>query len=582
MHDFLAERFRNGAGYSALLLFLLLLAVSGSVSAASLDAARSRKLTLSAVQGYDRSYALAVKAVQAGDLVYVDLVSLSRALRLKSGFDGTELTISSGDGAAKSTCRVLAGNAFARFRYSAPAAKERVVQLRSDPVRWKKSLWMPAPAAARLFALWLDREVSYKPKEQRIDAFLWSAPPGSKNAVIGIVGEADRTVGLSGLPGYSGPTVITGIEVSELANGVVVRLRATGAKSVVSFLKPDAQGKAYLTFQKAKGDPSGIFRAFSRGLLREIRATPLGNGAIQVTLALDSDLFSVKSSDYRWDARTNSYVVSILSDVDVQELYRREKEKRIRQDLAQDLNRWKFNTIVLDAGHGGKDPGAIGAGGTREKDIVLNITRDLGAIIAREWPDVKVVYTRRDDRFIPLKQRGRIANRNDGKLFVSIHCNAAKNRSAKGAEVYILGPHKNDAALRVAMLENEAIKQEADYKKTYKGFTDEHLIMSSLAQNAFTLQSKEAARHVLAGMEKKTRINGRGVRQAGFMVLWTPSMPSVLVEAGYLSNREEEKMLRSRQVQKNIAEGIFNGLKQYRNGYEKQRVASGSDTRPKG
>lgn len=548
------------------------------LAAASLENSSPEKLTLNAVQGFDRSYALGVGAVKSGDIVYADLASLARALRYSGRTDGGELVVSYEDENNSSACRVLAGNSFVRFTQKKPSVSERVVQLRSAPVAWKGSLWLPAGDAARLFALWLDREVAYDAKEKRINAFLWSSRPGSKLTSIGTVGTNDRSIGPESAPVHRGPTVISGIEVSELANGVVIRLNASGAKSVASFLKPDEQGIAYLTLQSAKGDAAALLRTFSRGFLKEIKASGLGNGAMQVTLALNTPLFKVKSSEYRWDPASNAYVISILSDVDVQEVYRREKERRISQDLAQDLKRWKFDTVVLDAGHGGKDPGAVGPAGTREKDVVLNIVRYLGAIIQSEWPDVKIVYTRGDDRFIPLKQRGKIANRNDGKLFVSVHCNAAENRSARGAEVYILGPHKNEAALRVAMLENEAIKQEADYEKNYKGFTDEHLIMSSMAQNAFTLQSKEAARHVLQGMEKKTDINGRGVRQAGFMVLWTPSMPSVLVEAGYLSNRVEEKMLRTRKVQKDIAQGVFDGLRAYRNGYEKQQVASGSAT----
>uniref|UniRef100_B3EPW6 N-acetylmuramoyl-L-alanine amidase n=1 Tax=Chlorobium phaeobacteroides (strain BS1) TaxID=331678 RepID=B3EPW6_CHLPB len=547
----------------------------GTLGAVSLDNARAEKLSLHAVQGFQVGYTMDVQAVKLGGTVYVDITSMSRALRLLSKRDGGQLSIMYSDKGTKTVCRLIEGSNFADFLPQNPGRSQRVVQLRSAPVLWKKSFWLRAVDAVRLFSLWMDREVVYDQQQGRIDAFLWSSQPGSKKSKVGIVRAEDRHIGYGPAPRYKGPTTLNALEVSELANGVVIRIKATGSKSTASFIKPGKKSTASLTLQTAKGDPSDFFRTFSQGLLKEIRAIPLGNGAMQIDISLNNEFYKVKSSEYQWDSATNTYVISIMSDIDVQAVYRAEKEKLIRQELARDLQKWKFDTIVLDAGHGGKDPGAVGKGGTREKDIVLRIVRYLGAVIKKEWPEIKVVYTRSDDRFIPLKQRGKIANRSDGKLFVSVHCNAAENRSAKGAEVYILGPHKNDAALRVAMLENAAIKQEEDYKNKYRGFSEEHTIMSSLAQNAFTLQSKEAARHVLEGMEKKTDINGRGVRQAGFMVLWTPSMPSLLVEAGYLSNPGEEKVLRQATVQRDIARGIFNGLKRYRATYEQQQVASG-------
>lgn len=554
----------------------------GTLSAVPLDNAKPEKLSLHAVKSFQVDYTLGVSAVKTGGAVYVNMESMARALRLLNKKEGNQLKIFYETEGKRTVCRLVESSNFAGIVPAKLSEDERVIHMRSAPVLRNGALWLRAVDAARLFSVWMDRQVVYEKDKGLIEAFLWSPEPGSSKGKIGLVRDQDRYISSGSVPQYKGPTTITGMKVNELANGVVIRFKASGAKTAASYIKPDKQGNASLTFEVAKGNPADIFRTFSQGLIKEIRAIPLGKGAMQVNISLNTEFFNVKSTDYQWEPRTNTYVVSVMSDIDVQEVYRLEKERRIKQDLAKDLQKWKFNAIVLDAGHGGKDPGAIGPAGTYEKNVVLNIVRDLGAIIKKEWPDVKVVYTRSDDRFIPLKERGKIANRNDGKLFVSVHANAAKNRSAKGAEVYILGPHKNQAALRVAMLENAAIKQEENYKEKYKGFTEEHMIMSSLAQNAFTLQSKEAAGKVLTGMEKKTQINGRGVKQAGFMVLWTPSMPSLLVEVGYLSNRAEEKKLKRRDVQRNIARGIFNGLKQYRTSYEKQRLASGTGARSKG
>lgn len=530
---------------------------------------------LHAVTGFQQGYTVRVAVRDSRQGREVDMASLASALRLIRHEQGNSLGLEDPSERHAGYCTLTAGGYFARITTATGAPEgiaERLVQLSSAPVFQDGRVFLSLDAALRLLSVWMDRDFSYDPVTARITAFLWSSRPGSQLSGIGALSEGDRFIGLSG--GSQAQTRLSGLQVDELANGVVIRIKASGRQSVASFIKPDADGKAYLTFQHATGDPSLFFRAFSRGLLKEVNAVRLDGGGMQVGLVFNTGLFSLKSTQYRWDQKTNAYVVSVLTDVDVQAVYQAEKEKAIMQGLLHDQEKWSFDTIVLDAGHGGKDPGAIGPGGTEEKGVVLNIAKDLGTIIRREWPGVKVVYTRSDDTFIPLKERGTIANRHNAKLFVSIHCNAARSRAAKGAEVYILGPHKNDDALQVAMLENAAIRQEEGYEERYKGFSEEHMILSSLAQSAFTLQSTEAARHVLEGMEAKTSINGRGVRQAGFMVLWTPSMPSILVEAGYLSNPQEERKLKKRSVQQAIAEGIFNGLKQYRNSYEQQQLAA--------
>ena len=556
------------------MLFVLFVGMSAVAAAASPEEPVATSVTVHAVKGFQQEYSLNVAAVIKDKVMSVDMGALARALRLIHKREGDHLVIENTLDGKSSFCHLYEKNNFVRIDAADPSGETRVIQLQSPPVLRGETLYLPVADAARMFALWLDREVSYDRKRGRIDAFLWSSRPGSEVGSIGVVKPQDRDIRAGSAARHTGLTELTAMKINELVNGVVIRIKATGAESVASFIKPDASGMAYLTFKNAKGDPSMFLRAFSKGLLKEIKAIPLGGGAMQLSMSFNNTLFNLKSTQYHWDARTNTYIISVLTDVDVQQAYRQEKLKSIQQGLLHDQQKWKFDTIVLDAGHGGRDPGAVGPGGTQEKDVVLNIVKELGQILQKEWPDVKVIYTRTDDRLIALKQRGKIANQNDAKLFVSVHCNAAKNRKAEGAEVYILGPHKNDAALEVAMLENAAIKQEEGYEEKYKGVSEEHMILSSLAQSAFTLQSTTVARHVLEGMEQKTSINGRGVRQAGFMVLWTPSMPSVLVEAGYLSNPKEEKLLRQAGVQRDIARGIYNGLVRYRQHYEQQQLAS--------
>ncbi|PIO47944.1 MAG: hypothetical protein CMR00_07505 [[Chlorobium] sp. 445] len=186
-------------------------------------------------------------------------------------------------------------------------------------------------------------------------------------------------------------------------------------------------------------------------------------------------------------------------------------------------------------------------------------------------PDVKVIYTRKTDVFVELDERGRIANKNNAKLFVSVHCNASLNKKAEGTEVYLLGLHKTEAALKVAQRENAVIAEEANYQNRYKDYTDENLIMVTMAQSAFMQQSEKLAELVSKNIAARTGLQNNGVRQAGFMVLWTPSMPSILVETGYITHAENEKFLTSEAGQQKVAEAIYDAILKFQYEYHAQR-----------
>jgi N-acetylmuramoyl-L-alanine amidase len=226
--------------------------------------------------------------------------------------------------------------------------------------------------------------------------------------------------------------------------------------------------------------------------------------------------------------------------------------------------KWSLSTIVIDAGHGGKDPGAIGIGDVQEKDVTLAVAKRLRDEIKRAMPGVTVVMTRDDDRFIELYRRGQIANERDGRLFISIHCNSmpTKPNPASGFECYILRPGKLDDAARVAAAENGAIRFEADRKK-YDDMSAESAIVASMAQSAFVRYSESLAGAIRSAMRGRTGIPDRGVHQAGFFVLVGASMPSVLVEIGYLSNSSDAKVLSSASGRKKIARALFEGIRQY-------------------
>ena len=219
--------------------------------------------------------------------------------------------------------------------------------------------------------------------------------------------------------------------------------------------------------------------------------------------------------------------------------------------------------VVIDAGHGGKDPGALGKK-TQEKNITLQIALKLGELIKQGCKNVNVYYTRDKDEFIELHQRAGLANRLKADLFISIHCNSNPSHSFRGAETYVMGLHKSEANLAIAKQENAAILMESDYATAYNGFdpnSDESYITFSLYQNAFMEQSMDFATIVQDEMKSRVGLHDRGVRQAGFLVLYKTTMPSVLVETGFLSNQEEEKFLLTSSGQDYIASAIFKAFK---------------------
>jgi N-acetylmuramoyl-L-alanine amidase len=230
--------------------------------------------------------------------------------------------------------------------------------------------------------------------------------------------------------------------------------------------------------------------------------------------------------------------------------------------------------IVIDAGHGGKDPGALGRK-AKEKNITLAIALKLGKMIRENMPDVDVIYTRDSDVFVELYHRAEIANQSKADLFISVHCNANPSKSMQGAETYIMGLHKSKQNLEISKLENASILMEPDYLARYDGFdpgSDESYITFSLYQDAFLNQSMEFAAEVQNEMKDRVGLDDRGVRQAGFLVLYKTTMPSVLIETGFLSNPVEESYLLSTTGQEHIAGAICRALNNYKKRLEKNQV----------
>jgi N-acetylmuramoyl-L-alanine amidase len=226
----------------------------------------------------------------------------------------------------------------------------------------------------------------------------------------------------------------------------------------------------------------------------------------------------------------------------------------------------KIDVVVIDAGHGGHDPGTSGKS-LKEKEVALKIALKLGSYIEKNIPGVKVIYTRKDDRYLSLDERAEIANKAKADLFICIHANSLPGAPAYGTETYVMGLHKDKSNFEVAKRENSVILMDENYEERYEGFdpkSPESYILFTLNQSAYQESSLRFAAKVEEQFKNRVGRNSRGVKQAGFMVLWKTTMPSVLIETGFLSNANEEKYLGTENGQDMIASGIYRAFKEYK------------------
>jgi len=353
---------------------------------------------------------------------------------------------------------------------------------------------------------------------------------------------------------------ITNVIIEEKKNGTLIRLPVTREFRENEYAAWLRQGWFYLTVAGGNIDARRLSQAPTAGVVRRI--VPIQKeGSVQLAFRLRGEVedYEVYQND---DPR--EIVLSL-----------RTPTNRTKDRLNEARSRWKLDRIVLDAGHGGKDPGAIGPGGLKEKDVVLDITKRLGRIIEKNLPDVKVIYTRQKDVFIPLQDRTKIANEQNGKLFVSIHANSNPNHRILGFETYLLRPGKTEDAIDVAERENSVIRFE-ESTDFYKQFDNETLILATMMQSAFMKESEDFASMVQVGLRKHLSSEDRGVKQAGFYVLVGASMPNILVETGYISNSKEARKLRTAEYRQQIAQGIYQGIVEFKKKYDQQTVDQAS------
>jgi N-acetylmuramoyl-L-alanine amidase len=346
---------------------------------------------------------------------------------------------------------------------------------------------------------------------------------------------------------------ISGIDIAERANGTLIRVKTD--KSIPSYSSDFKDSVLTILFRDVNADVANIPTKGPGGLVKKIKVRNVGNDTeFQFMLGKDYTTSEVLNAD-----NSNDILITLHNNVF--------EKKNINE---KNKAKWDFNTIVIDPGHGGIDPGTIGVGGIKEKNITLGIGLKLGKLIEQNMKDVNVVYTRKTDVAVDLYERGKIANEKGGNLFISIHCNSTpkKPSEAEGFEIYLLRPGRTEEAIEIAERENSVIQYE-DNPARYQKLTDENFILVSMAQSAYMKYSEEFSDILNKEMSGELNIDSKGVKQAGFYVLVGASMPSVLIETGFLSNYHDAEILKSQKGQEAIAKAIFEAVKRFKAEYEK-------------
>jgi len=346
---------------------------------------------------------------------------------------------------------------------------------------------------------------------------------------------------------------ITKVLVEEKANGTLIRIQTSRPFSRKHITSRFSRGWMYVDVVGGKVAPDAVGPVASDGLIKKV--TPVQTGSVaQLSFQLRKDIDPSRVT-------IGGQGKEILVSLSTQEVVPTE----VLRSLETEREKWLIDTIVIDPGHGGRDPGAIAADGTKEKNITLGVGKRLKRLLEDNL-QVRALLTREKDVFVKLEDRTTLANSVQGKLFVSLHCNANRSRRVNGTTTYFLGPAKTDEALEVALLENSVIKYESDAPEDVQ--SQEEFILTAMAQNAFNRESEVLAALIQEEMRKAAGLPDRGVHQAGFRVLVGASMPNVLVEMAFLSNAKEARLLKSGDFQEKIAKAIFASIKKFKDRYE--------------
>ena len=361
-------------------------------------------------------------------------------------------------------------------------------------------------------------------------------------------------------------TNVLSVSIEQKANGTLIALNTTKPFPAGKINTRLVNGWLYLELIGGKGNIKTFTKKLQDPVVAEMRAVQFDR--------LLSIGFRLKKIPHDYEAIYNPDLSQVLLTLRFKEIAQNDTQEEqpaenVNDELENQKSAWMIDTIVIDPGHGGKDPGALGYYHLKEKDIVLKIALKLGEYLKKRLPDVKILFTRKTDVFIPLWQRTQFANQNNGKLFVSIHCNSNPRHSVNGFETYFLSADKNAKASKTVLLENKSIEFEtSEDKKRYQGI---NFVLATMAQNAFIKYSQYLATIVQRSLRNRLRSEGmkdRGVKQGPFYVMVNATMPNVLVETGFISNKHEARLLRSKSTQAKVALGICDGIIKFKKDFE--------------
>jgi len=351
---------------------------------------------------------------------------------------------------------------------------------------------------------------------------------------------------------------VTDIRIREMKNGTVVRIKTNQA-----FRKDHCrvwQGSnqyLYISIYGGSADINALAHRYEEGVIREI-APVMAKEMLQFNIKLR---MKVTGIDYYIEPETNDIVISLRHSY--------QKSEHIATNGEDVKNRWLIDTIVIDPGHGGTDPGSIAPDGTYEKDIALDVSLRLGRLL-KEKLGVNIVYTRDKNVFVPLWKRPKIANEAGGKLFVSIHCNSFHTSRPYGTETYILAPKSTQKSIDIAARENKVIELEDNTERYEKMLSPEQYILSTMAQSVYMKESEALAQAVESNFKNRVGTKTRGVKQGNWIVLIGPAMPAILTEIGFISNWNELGKLKKDSYRQEIAYSLYLAISEFKKNYEKE------------
>lgn len=501
-----------------------------------------------------KNKSLSISSIVRNGVAYAPVDELSKALglRLQVHSDQRKTNLQF----ATKTVTMTASNPFLLVHERASGTIADVYQMPQETIHTSNGFFTPLHAFSDFLSLQNLFSISFDQKKMTLTV-------GKKKESDATVSNPIASSNKSALRAVV--HTISHLTVEARRNGLLLRIHCTkNLRQFESSLpKPN---QLLVDIHDATVDSAELAQTPSASEITQLRVAQRPH-SVRLAFTLQSEY---ESCDITKDAQTNDLLIALYQSASVDSIYAAEMQAK-KKTIDQKRTKWKLDAIIIDAGHGGKDPGTIGVTGIKEKNIALGIALKLGKLIETNMKNVRVIYTRKNDTFIELDRRGQIANEEQGKLFVSIHCNATpqKPSNAHGFEVYLLRPGRTEEAIHIAEVENSVIKLEKDYEKRYAKLTNENFILINMAQSSYMKYSERVAELLHRQVVADNTMKSLGVKQAGFLVLVGASMPGVLIETGFLSNAKEEKRLASQEGQQRIAENFFKAIEKYSREYDR-------------